>query len=246
MHPSQAVMVATHDKAITVGHDFNKISTATLHECAKTGCSICNSHFAKMAPKGKETPRPAADKPVAVMDSFGPVAKPSIHHGYTYASSVVLANGGFITTHGSKAIPEPVLEETMNEFRATIRPFVGDVVTIRTDSIRQTTTAKRWQRYVNGPAPVVAEHSIAGKHWQVALIERFHGLAWPMTLAGLKTARRGLEWWWVAWKHAVLMVNIQATRRDESLSSRWVNLYQVPFNVGVLRVILSTCQYYID
>jgi hypothetical protein len=66
----------------------------------------------------------------------------------------VLANGGFITTHGSKAIPEPVLEETMNEFRATIRPFVGDVVTIRTDSIRQTTTAKRWQRYVNGPAPV--------------------------------------------------------------------------------------------
>ena len=105
MHPSQAVMVATHDKAITVGHDFNKISTATLHECAKIGCSICNSHFAKMAPKGKETPRPEADKPVGVMDSFGPVAKPSIHHGYTYASSVVLANGGFITTHGSKAIP---------------------------------------------------------------------------------------------------------------------------------------------
>ena len=148
---------------------------------------------------------------------------------------------------GSKLIPEPVLEEACNEFRATVRPFVGDIVTIRTDSIKQTTTSKKWQSYVRGPAPLVAEHSVAGKHWQVALVERVHGLAWPMVLAALDTSRRGLEWWYVCWRHAILLVNVLANRRDNgSITSRWLELYQVPFNVGVLRVVLSPCQYYID
>ena len=184
------------------------------------------------------------------MDSFGPVRVPSIYHNFTYANIVVHDQSGAIFVDGSTAIPEPVLERAASAFRTKIRPYVGQLSALRTDSIRQTTTSKRWAAYANGSSPFgesfVAEHATGGKHYPIGAVERINKEAWPRVLAALKQQRRGLKWWWVCFRHAVLLIEAGSTRRNGTVTSRFKQLYGVPFNQTHLRVILSPCQYYVS
>ena len=141
-----------------------------------------------------------------------------------------------------------MLQEFASSFRAFLRPFIGEIAALRTDSIRQTTTSKAWKSYAtcSGPEPFNAEHSAPYKNWQLAQMERAHKDAWPKVLAMLYTARRGLKWWYVCWRHAILLLNIEATRRDGEITSRHMVLFKNAYNESTLRVMLSPCQYYVD
>jgi hypothetical protein len=46
--------------------------------------------------------------------------------------------------------------------------------------------------------------------------------------------------------HAILLLNIEATRREGEVTSRWFSLFKVAYNESTLRVMLSPCQYYVD
>ena len=246
MHPALEVLDHTCNHKLTVGHDWAKIPKDTLKVACKHGCSVCNAMFIVQHQKGGPTARPPDTEPVGVMDSFGPLAVPTVYHNYRYFNSVVHVQSGWILTEGSTGIAESVLEATCNAFRAFVRPYVGELATIRTDSIAQTTTSKQWHEYTRGASPMEAEHTTGGKHYPLGQIERVHKEAWPMVLAALKTARRGLKWTYVVWRHAILLINIRATRRDGAVTSRFVELFKTAFNQSVLRVILSPCQYYVD
>jgi hypothetical protein len=100
---------------------------------------------------------------------------------------------GFIITDGSTHIKEEVLQQFASKGRAFLRPFIGELVALRTDSIKQTTTSKKWKAYANGVNPFIAEHSVPYKNWQLAQMERVHKDAWPRVLAMLMTQRRGMK-----------------------------------------------------
>ena len=71
-----------------------------------------------------------------------------------------------------------------------------------------------------------------------------------MVLSMLLTSRRGLKWWWVCYRQAILLLNIRATRKEggtaNDITSRWTEFYGVAYNESNLRVMLSPCQYYVD
>ena len=246
MHPAHGVLVATHDPSITVGHDFRKLSGDTIRRLSQEGCNICNAAFMqkhpKTAPSGKDEPY----TPMGVIDQFGPVSTPSIFHGYVYANTVVESSKGGIVTGGSVGADERVMEELVNEFRAVMRPWLGEIMAVRADMMKQTSVSKRWQRYARSDEPFVSQNATGHKHNPIGLVEILHKGAWPRVLAALIMTRRSLEWWYVCWRHAVHCIMTDANRRNESLSSRWVALYGVPYNQSHDRVILSPCQYYVD
>ena len=245
-HAPISTIIANSVKGLVVGNDMSKITSKTINEFAKKGCPICNMVFKQAVQKGTVAePRP--DKlPLMMMDSFGKVKVPSVYHGYVYANTAVLAQGGFLYTEGAKALSTEVMIQVSDAFRAMLRPHIGEVAAVRTDMISITTTAKRWKEYARGPQPIASEHSTAGKHHQIGQIEVVHKTAWPMVLADLVTQRRSLKWWWVCWRHAILRINVNATRRDDVVSSRYYNIFKHAFNESNMRCILSPCQYYVD
>lgn len=249
MMPAISTLVRTHEPDITVGHDFGKVTPAAIKEFCKEGNSICNSSFAQPTPKNGPTPRPTPDKPVGFYDSFGPVRVPCVYFNYVYANTTVFEPWGWMGTSGSQGLAEEVHERALSEQRAFVRTFHGEIVANRTDMLKATTTSHKWKEYARGSTPFQEQHSVAGKHHMLAIIERVHKDAWPMVLAALRLARRGLKWWYVCWRHAILMINVQATRRDgdgSKVTSRYKQFFDVAFNQSVLRVLLSPCQYFVD
>jgi hypothetical protein len=146
-HPSNAILAATCKKGVTTGHEFSRITKEAFAEYCKLGCSVCNKVFAKSTPRNKNEDKRDESQPLMLLDTFGPVRVPSIYHNHVYANSAVHSQSGLIYTEGSKAIPEAVLEQTTNAFRALLRPHVGEISAVRTDAIKQTTTAKKWKEY---------------------------------------------------------------------------------------------------
>ena len=78
MHPHDAVLVASHDPSIMVGHNFSKIGKDAVGQVCKEGCSVCNAAFMQAHHRGGVSERPPKDAPMGVMDSFGPLSTPSI------------------------------------------------------------------------------------------------------------------------------------------------------------------------
>jgi hypothetical protein len=196
-HPSNAVLRATCQPKISVGHDFPRITQQAFDEFCKLGCSVCNKVFAKATPRNKSESKRDDELPLMLMDSFGPVRVPSVYHNYKYANTLLHGQSRYVYTEGAQSIPEPVLEQVANAFRAVLRPHVGEIAALRTDAIKQTTTAKKWKEYARSESPFVAESAPGGKHHPLGLVEHIHKEAWPMVLADLATARRGLKWWYV-------------------------------------------------
>ena len=249
MHSAIQNLIATHDRSITVGHDFGKITPKVVKSFCNQGCEVCNHAFMQPSPKGKAVARPSPDRPVGFFDSFGPVSTPAVYFGYTCANTTVFDPWGIIYPTGGKTQSTAECEQSVSEARAFVQPFKGEIAALRTDSLRATTTAKKWKEYAAGDTPFASQHTTPHTgHNALGVIERIHKDAWPMVLAALKMSRRGLKWWWVAWRHAILLLNIRATKRDGAteLTSRWKSFFDVVYNQSCLRVLLSPCQYYVD
>ena len=204
MHCSNAQLIASHDPKLSVGHSFAKISRKTIMEACKEGCSTCNAMFAQPTPRNKAlSSKPPPELPAAMMDSFGPVRTPSVYFGYLSANTIVHVQSGWPSVTGAKAIPTTELVACANHFRAAIRPYVGELAIIRTDSIRQTTTAREWKKYVLADNPLISEHSSPYKHHMLGFLERIHKEAWPRVMAALSQARRGLKWWYECFRQRI-------------------------------------------
>ena len=64
MHPHEAVLVASHDPSIMVGHIFSKIGKDAVGQVCKEGCSVCNAAQIFQLPESQHRPAARSEGPL--------------------------------------------------------------------------------------------------------------------------------------------------------------------------------------
>ena len=199
------------------------ISQKAIRAYAEHSCDICNAHRLKRRPTQRAIPRPWPDghfrnmpspqralRPLrrVLLDIFGPVAYPSVEHGYRFLLGFYDEATGFRWAFGCKTHTAEVCEEITQLLRAALRLILGEIDIIRTDNAAEFARSERWRDYMSD-CGIFKEFSVAYDARAMGGVERGWGKAVPTAGCLLSQFGTGRNHWFTAVAHAFLCANIE-------------------------------------